>query len=279
VQHDRTIGHSRRQMLTQILTWSGAGAAGALTADAAEATPLPLNTTGLEHIGLTVPDPEAAAKFYGRIFDPQLFQEKDPPPRFYVRFGTAYAAFGGMPGVTPKIDHFCALVKDYNSQETRKAVEGAGIAMGTGPLGMPTDADGLRLQLLGVPGGLAKTIIPAYRVTQDDAAVQPIGLDHIMLHVSDLERSVVHYRKFFGMEISRVNNPARVWFGVAKTRLGLELAAAGETPSVHHICMRVARVFPDKLKAAGVEILPANDEKLLRFRDPNGLLMELKGDS
>jgi catechol 2,3-dioxygenase-like lactoylglutathione lyase family enzyme len=275
VPHDRTGSHSRRQTLI----WLGAGAAGLLASDAAEAAPLPLDTTGLEHIGFTVPDPEATAKFYGRIFDPQLFQEKDQPPRFYVRFGIAYAAFGGSAGVTPKIDHFCALVKDYKAAEMRKAVEEAGIAMGTGALGMPTDADGLRLQLLGVPGGLAKTIIPAYRVNQDDAAVQPIGLDHIMLHVSDLERSAAHYRKLFGMEASRSKNPARVWFGVAKTRLGLEQVTAGEAPSVHHICVRVARIIPDKLKAVGVEILPANDEKLLRFRDPNGLLMELKGDS
>ena len=32
---------------------------------------LPLHTGGLEHIGMTVPDQEASAKFYGRIFDPQ----------------------------------------------------------------------------------------------------------------------------------------------------------------------------------------------------------------
>jgi len=259
-----------------MLTCLGAGAVGVLTADAA---PLPIDTTGLEHIGFTVPDPEATAKFYGRIFDPQLFQERDPPPRFYARFGTAYAAFGGMAGVAPKIDHFCALVKDYNAAETRKMVEAAGITMGAGPVGMPTDSDGLRLQLLGVPGGLAKTIIPAYRVNQDDAAVQPIGLDHVMLHVSDLEKSAAYYRKFFGMETSRTKGPARVWFGAAKTRLGLEQVAAGESPSIHHVCIRVARVNPDKLKAVGVEILSSNDEKLLRFRDPNGLLMELKGDA
>jgi catechol 2,3-dioxygenase-like lactoylglutathione lyase family enzyme len=267
-----------------MLKWLGSGAASLLVADAAGTGPLPLDTTGLEHIGFTVPDPEATARFYGSIFDPQLFQEKDPPPRFYVRFGTSYAAFGGSSAVTPKIDHFCALVKDYKPQEMRKAVEEAGIAMGTGPLGMPTDADGLRLQLLGVPGGLAKTVIPAYRVNQEDAVVQPIGLDHIMLHVSDLERSVAHYRKFFGMEATRTGNPVRVWFGAARTRLGLEQVAAGEAPSVHHICIRVARLLPgnaipDKLTAMGAGILPANDEKLLRFRDPNGLLVELKGDS
>lgn len=279
MRNDLAGGRSRRE----VLAWLGAGAVGVWAGARAEAGPLPLDTAGLEHVGFTVPDPKAAAEFYGRIFDPQLFQEKDPPPRFYVRFGTAYAAFGGSTyaagaaaNSTAKIDHFCALVKDYKGQEMRKAVEAEGIPMGTGALGMPTDADGLRLQLLGVPGGLAKTIIPAYRVTQDEAAVQPIGIDHIMLHVSDLERSAAHYRKFFGMEVSRSKNPARVWFGAAKTRLGLEVVAAGEAPSVHHICIRVARVIPDRLKAVGVELLPASDEKLVRFRDPNGLRMELK---
>jgi len=264
---------TRREALTL-----AAAVAGPWIARAEDST-LPLQTTGLEHLGMTVPDQKASAEFYGRIFDPQLFQERDPPPRFYARFGTAYAAFGGMAGVAPKIDHFCALVKDYNAAETRKMVEAAGITMGAGPVGMPTDSDGLRLQLLGVPGGLAKTIIPAYRVNQDDAAVQPIGLDHVMLHVSDLEKSAAYYRKFFGMETSRTKGPARVWFGAAKTRLGLEQVAAGESPSIHHVCIRVARVNPDKLKAVGVEILSSNDEKLLRFRDPNGLLMELKGDA
>src|SRR6516162_5969224 len=70
---------------------------------------LPLRNTGLEHFGLTVPDPEAAARFYGKIFDTQLFQEKDPPPRFYVRLGIAYLAFGTRADTAPFIDHFCVL--------------------------------------------------------------------------------------------------------------------------------------------------------------------------
>jgi len=246
---------------------------------------LPLHTPGLEHIGMTVPDPEATAKFYGRIFDPQLFQERDPPPRFYARTGISYIAFGGNvtaqpPQIQAQIDHFCALVEEYKAQEMRKALEDAGIPLGTGPGGMANDPDGLRLQLLGVPGGLARTIIPASRISQDDPAVQAIGFDHIMLAVSDLEKSVAYYRKFFGMEVSRTKKPERVWFAVAKTRLGLE-AAGGKTPSVDHVCIRVAgfekRAVTEKLKKLNVEIAPSNDEDLLRFKDPNGLVMELKG--
>lgn len=246
---------------------------------------LPLHTTGLEHIGMIVPDPEAAAKFYGRIFDPQLFQERDPPPRFYARTGISYIAFGGNASpenrgnAAPRIDHLCALVEDYKAQDMRKALEEAGITMGTGPGGMALDPDGMRLQLLGVPGGLARTIVPASRVTQDDPALQAIGFDHIVLAVSDLEKSAAWYRKFFGTEVSRSKKPERIWFAAAKTRLGIE-AAAGKTPAVDHVCLRVAgfdrRAVTEKLKKLGAGIAPSNDEDLLRFRDLNGLVMELK---
>lgn len=144
---------------------------------------------------------------------------------------------------------------------------------------MAVDPDGLRLQLLGVPGGLAKTIIPNTRVTQDDAAFQAIGLDHIMLVVSDVEKSAAHYRKFFGTEVSKTKKPERVWFAAAKTRLGLE-AASGRTPAIEHFCVRIAgfdrRMAADKLKRLGAEVVTSNDEDLLRFRDPNGIIVELK---
>ena len=275
--------YTRRQTL-QLL---GAGATVWMTDGTAHASELPIKTSGLEHIGMQVPDQDAAAKFYGRIFDPQLFQERDPPPRFYVKIGISYIAFGGLPAnATPpvtaaRIDHFCAVGLDYKAQEMRKSLDEAGVPMtGQGALGMAADPDGLRLQFLGAPAGLARTIIPSSRVSQDEPAVQAIGFDHIMLAVSDLEKSAAHYRKIFGMETSRTRKPDRVWFTVAKTRLGLEAAAAGRMPAVDHISIKVAgfdkRAVTDRLKKLGVEIAPSNDEDLLRFRDLNGLLMELK---
>ena len=245
---------------------------------------LPLQTTGLEHIGMTVPDQKATARFYGMIFDPQLFQERDPPPRFYVRVGTSYIAFGGLAANTqnrePRIDHFCTLVRDYNAQEARKALDEAGIPMGQGPGGMANDPDGLRLQLLGVPGGLAKTIIPSTRISQEEPAVQAIGFEHIVLAVSDLEKSAAWYRKFFGMEISRSKKPDRIWFQAARTRLGLQTVAPGGLPKVDHVCIKVAgfdqRGITEKLKNLMVEVIPPTDEGFLRFRDPHGIVMELR---
>jgi catechol 2,3-dioxygenase-like lactoylglutathione lyase family enzyme len=136
------------------------------------------------------------------------------------------------------------------------------------------------LQLLGVPGGLARTVVPSTRISQNDAAIQAIGFDHIVLAVSDLEKSAAYYRKFFGPEITASRKPGRVWFRVAKTSLGLKTVDAGRMPGVDHVCFRVAgfdrRAVTAKLKSLEVEIAPSGDEALLRFRDPNGLLMELK---
>lgn len=273
MQHDQISHPSRRR----VLQWAGAGAASLLTARAGD---LPLNNTGLEHIGMQVPEQEAAAKFYGMIFDPQLFQEKDPPPRFYVKIGISYIAFGGLPAnaTSPRIDHFCALVQDYKPQEMRKSLEEAGITMATGP-GMIADPDGVRLQLLGVPGGLARTIIPSRRVSQDEPAVQAIGFDHIVLNVADLEKTAAFYRKFFGMEVARAKKAESISFAAAKTRLVLE-PAAGKTLGVDRISIKVAgfngRVVAEKLKKLGVDVLASNEKEAVRFKDPNGFVMELK---
>jgi catechol 2,3-dioxygenase-like lactoylglutathione lyase family enzyme len=278
-----TNRYTRRDALQDTLKLFGAGGAAWLAGKVAQASELPIRTSGLEHISMQVPDQEAAAKFYGRIFDPQLFQERDPPPRFYVRTGISYIAFGGLPAnvKVPTIDHFCAAVQDYQGQEMRRSLDEAGVPMtGQGGLGMAADPDGLRLQFLGAPAGLARTIIPSSRISLEEPAVQAIGFDHIMLAVTDLEKSAAHYRKIFGMEVSRTKKPERIWFAAAKTRLGLETVAAGKMPSVEHVCIRVAgfdrRAATDKITKLGAKIAPSNDEALLRFEDPNGLLMELK---
>ncbi len=244
--------------------------------------PLPLQTTGLEHIGMTVPDQKASADWYGRIFDPQLFQERDPPPRYYVRMGSAYIAFGGTSAANPtaKIDHFCALVKDYKPDEMRAALEKAGIKMGAGRFGMPTDDDGIRLQLLGVPGGLAKTIIPSTRISTDNAVVDAVGLDHVVLAVSDLERASAHYARFFGP--ASVKKSDQVWFQVAGTRLALQPVPSGGKPAIQRLCFRVAgfdkKLVASKLLKLQVETTADRGDHGLRFQDPNGFTIELVGE-
>jgi catechol 2,3-dioxygenase-like lactoylglutathione lyase family enzyme len=160
-----------------------------------------------------------------------------------------------------------------------------------GGVGMIGDADGIQLQLLGIPGGLARTTVPAGRITEKAPLVRPMGLDHIMLNVSDVEKSAKYYRLLFGKEWSKNTNPDRLWFQIGGTRLGIQAVKPGESPKVDHFCVSVANYDPASvaagLKELGAEILSASDEsqdrvrfrdlELLRFKDPNGVVVELRG--
>lgn len=252
------------------------------TAAVAQGSQLPLRSSGIEHVGFTVPDPQKSAAFYGRIFDPQIFQEMSPPLRYYCRLGIGYVAFGGSTTGPARMDHFCVTVEDYRLEEMRAELKSQGLTLAGGAgFNAVTDPDGIRMQLMATPGGLLPTIIASTRVTQDDAMCQAVGLDHVMLRVPDLERSAAFYRRFFGKEAARERRPDRLWFTSARSRLGLEQASAGEMPHIEHFGIRVAgfdrQRVARRLAEAGVMVLPSTDEKLLRFRDADGIAVELRG--
>jgi catechol 2,3-dioxygenase-like lactoylglutathione lyase family enzyme len=278
---------SRRQVLT------GLGVAALLpfvpqlaraqdsSAPAAPAVPaasqLPLKTTGLEHMGTVVPDVEAAGKFYGRLFNPELYKEKEPPLRYYVTLGVGYLALGSRAN-QPRafFDHFCALVQDYNGPAMADELKSAGLP--AGKFGIIPDPDRIGLQLLSVPGGLAKSTEPAGRIVEGDALVKPLGLQEVVLHVPDVDKSLQFYRKFFGQEASRTHRPEAAWFQIAGTRLGIETAEGSEEPRVNRIGIKVEK-FDRRKVGAELTKLGSKIEKGakhgLRFRDPLGLGIEL----
>ena len=246
--------------------------------DAAPSGPqLPLKTTGLEHMGVVVPDVEAAGKFYGRLFNPELYKEKEPPLRYYVTLGVGYLALGTRAN-QPKafFDHFCALVTDYNAPAMADELKAKSLPAGR--YGIIPDPDAIGLQLLGVPGGLAKSTEPAGRIVEGDALVKPVGLHEVVLHVPDVEKSLAFYRQFFGKEADRSHKPESAAFEIAGTRLVIETASAGEDPRVNRIGIKVQKF---DASAVGKELtkMGATLEKgargALRFRDPLGLGIEL----
>ena len=273
-----SIFFSRREALAMMAV--------APAALAAQGSQLPLRTSGLEHVGFTVPDPQKSAAFYGRIFDPQIFQEMSPPLRYYCRLGIGYVAFGPNPNANPnasaRIDHFCATVEDYRLDEMRAELKPHGLSLAGAPgFNAVTDPDGIRMQFMATPGGLLQTIIPSTRVTQNDAICEAVGLDHVVLQVPDLEKSVAFYGRFFGKETSRERTPERIWFTAARTRLGLEKMAEGRMPHIDRFGIRVAAFDRDaitrKLGAIGVTVLPFTGANGLRFRDADGTVVELRG--
>lgn len=236
---------------------------------------LPLRTTGLEHIGAVVPDVAAAGKYYARLFNPELHKEKAPPLRYYATLNPGYIALGSRANAPRAFfDHFCALVEDYDPAAMARELEAAGLPAGR--FGIIPDPDGIGLQLLGVPGGLAKSTEPAGRIVEADALVRPSGLEQVTLFVSDLEKSAGFYRTFFGREAERERD--RMLFQIVNTRLVLEAAPRGEAPRIDRIRVKVAR-FDRELVARELTRLGAQVEKsagdTLRFRDPVGLGIEL----
>jgi catechol 2,3-dioxygenase-like lactoylglutathione lyase family enzyme len=276
----------RRQWLAR----AGAVAAGSLLVKNgfAQQKLLPLRTSGLDHLSITTPDPVKAANFYGRIFDPQVYHERTGVQRWYARLGTAYLAFGPRENVTPYIDHIAAGViglveEDMGKPEIKDQFTVAGIALptGAGAFSLLNDPDRLQLQIVNATHGQFDTLMPGGRVVPENAMLYPIGFDHIMVSVSDLDKSVAHYRKLLGQEESRDKNPDRVWFKLADTKLGLEAAPAGQKPSFSHFCVKCAGFDRAKatagLEKLGVKVEAGSEKGTIRFKDIHGLPVEVIG--
>jgi catechol 2,3-dioxygenase-like lactoylglutathione lyase family enzyme len=271
----------RRKWLACAASLAGSAVLNRLSANA---TLLPLNSTGLDHLSITVPDAQKAAAFYGRIFDPQVFHERTGVQRFYVRLGSAYIALGPRADAMPYVDHIAAGVvdfveADFGNAEIKAQLTAAGLTAPPGVLPMLSDPDNLRLQLVSATHGLFDTLMPGGRVTTEPAAFTPTGLDHIMISVTDVEKSVAYYRKLFGMESTREDHGKRVWFKLADTKLGLEPAASGQKPGFSHFCVKVAGLNRAaaiaKLQKLGVKAETGAEKGTLAFRDLNGIPVEL----
>jgi catechol 2,3-dioxygenase-like lactoylglutathione lyase family enzyme len=258
------------------------GAAGATAVagvlPASQGAELPLRSTGLEHLGMWVRDVAAAGKFYGRLFNPLLHKEKEEPLRYYVPLGVGYLALGAAGERTPQVDHYCALVEDYDPKAMAARLQAQGLPPGR--FGMIGDPDGIRLQLLGTPGGLAKSTEPAGRIAPEEPLVQPLALESVLLDVSDLARALPFYRLFFGPEKTS-SGDGSVWFQIAKTRLGIRQAGVGETPMVNRFRVSIAAFDASALeggllKLGATNVVVDRAERLARFRDPDGISVEIQ---
>ena len=113
--------------------------------------------------------------------------------------------------------------------------------------------------------------------------IQASGIDHIVLHVADVQRSKQFYTERLGMEVYREND-RQVFLhagtqGVALFRRGEgdPVAAGGD---MNHLALRVAggtyESLKGELEAHGVKVSGRpGDDHCIYFNDPDGHRLQL----
>ena len=254
-----------------------------------QAHALPLKNLGLEHLDIVVPDPAESARFYKRVFSSPLHeQDFRGGKRYFVLLGdlppdrqVGYIAIGVANGRPITVGHYCALAESADVEAIAKELAAAGYPKPSGGFGMIPDPDGLELQLFKPPAGLVTAAVPSTLEVTRDGLLAPLGLEYVLLAVSDLERAQRYYRFVYGegLETRDPTAPERMWFNLARdTRIGLEPVAQGELPRFVRFGVKVApfdssRVAP-VLRAAGAELLSVASS-LIRFRDNYGITLEV----
>ncbi|HEX5048861.1 MAG TPA: hypothetical protein VFX89_17235 [Gammaproteobacteria bacterium] len=254
-----------------------------------QARALPLKNLGLEHLDIVVPDTAESARFYKRVFSSPLHeQDFRGGKRYFVLLGplppdrqVGYIAIGAGADRPVTVGHYCALAEAVDLPVIGKELAAAGYPEPSGGFGMIPDPDGLELQLFKPPAGLVAAAVPSALEVARDGPLAPLGLDHVLLAVRDLERALRYYRFVYGDGLEKRDPavPGRVWLELARnTRIGLEQAAAGAMPRFVQFGIKVAPFDAGKvapaLKAAGAEVLSSAPQRL-RFRDNYGITLEV----
>jgi catechol 2,3-dioxygenase-like lactoylglutathione lyase family enzyme len=264
----------RREML-------GVLGAGAFAVSKAAAADSALRFTALDHVEFLVSDVEESAAFYARVFGNSVLRNNKTTRR-YVKIGASYLA---MDKGQVQVDHVCAGIPNFDVAAVHAYLDAKGIAYRDFPSGKDlavADPDGTRLQLATDNGWaqlLGGTASPETISSAGEAIFRPTGIDHILLNVTDPEKSAAFYEKILGPVTQRNNN--RIWFQAGTGRIGLLKTPAGEKAGVNHYCVSVAAFDYDtavkKLQQAGVKLDRAEIAASPDLRDPDGYRVQVMG--
>jgi catechol 2,3-dioxygenase-like lactoylglutathione lyase family enzyme len=278
----RTADLSRREAIMTLM----AGAVTARNAFAAEAAAF--HCGGIDHLALAVDDLEKSVHFYARIFGATVLKEKSNP-RHYIKLGPNYVAMAppGQGQVAPSINHFCPGIVNFDLAATKSKLDQMGIKYREAPpvgLFVP-DPDGTLLQLWTENSWsrLGETAAPdAMRDAppmRSEPLLRPTAIDHILINVSDVSKSVAFYQKILGGVIRVGGTPERTWFSAGgKDRVGIELAESGRKPGIDHYCLTAEfdrAKLTKGLEAAGAKIIQGDVAAGLDFLDVNGIHVQI----
>lgn len=271
---DRTV-NSRKMNRREAL-----GIAGALLAGARiRAADAPLAFVELDHVEFTVSDVEKSRAFYARIFGNTVMKNNQTTRR-YIRLGSAYMALDKAQQI--RVDHYCAGIGGFDIAAVHAFLQESGVPYRDFPSGKDlavTDSDGIRTQLAASGGWdqLKNGTASPEPVTGGDPIFHATGLDHILLNVSEPEKSATFYEKIFGPVTRRNNN--RIWFQAGKSRIGLLQTPAGARAGVNHYCVSAAafdyETAVKRLEEAGAKVQTPEVAGAPEFRDPDGFLVQV----
>jgi catechol 2,3-dioxygenase-like lactoylglutathione lyase family enzyme len=241
-----------------------------------------LRFTALDHVEFLVSDVEKSAAFYSRVFGNTVLKNNKTTRR-YIKLGPSYIAMDRNAQGAINVDHFCAGIGGFQVADVHSFLMAKGIPYRDFPSGNDlavTDPDGIRLQLATDDGWallLRGTASPETISIGGDPVFRPTGIEHILLNVTDPEKSAAFYEKILGPVTQRNNN--RIWFQAGTGRIGLLKTPAGEKAGVNHYCVSVEKFDYDtavkKLQQAGVKLDKPEVAGAPDVRDPDGYRVQV----
>lgn len=108
------------------------------------------HTRGMHHLAIQVSDMARSTEFYGKLFGENTPGNGNPPQPTYQAGETRILLYNPAPTKPPKIDHFSALVDNFDAPAALKVVQGLGAnakLSAQGTLNEFFDPDGIRLQV------------------------------------------------------------------------------------------------------------------------------------
>src|SRR5579862_5196064 len=258
----------------EALRWMGAAAGGAWASRAGWGAETTLQYTGIDHVDWHMPDVARAREFYTRVFGTTVVRNKGAE-RTYFKVGNAYIVIDrGQP--PQHIDHYAVGLKGHSLEGLRTFLGERGIAGKITPNGRDlyfTDADGVRTQLspdYSWEGIAADTATHDAVPVQGEPIFRAMGIEHVLLNVSDPEQAAAYYAKVFGTVSMRRNN--RIFFQLGKGRVGLLKTPEGARAGVNHYCVAAERFdyaeVVKKLEQLGAKIERPEIAGSPEFRDP-----------
>jgi catechol 2,3-dioxygenase-like lactoylglutathione lyase family enzyme len=238
-----------------------------------------LRFTGLDHVQIAVPDAAKSAAFFAPVFGGPIWKNNRAVRR-YVKLGSGYIGIDQGPA---RVDHFSSGIQGFQVDDVHAFLKQRGVAYMDFPSGRDisvTDPDGIKLELSAENSWAqlsTATATPEPSSAAGEPIFRPVGLDHILLNVSDPEKSAAFYAKIYGPVSERRNN--RIWFQIGKSRIGLLKTPDGQKAGVNHFCVSAQAFDYDavtkKLADAGAKVETPEVAGAPEFRDPDGFLVQV----